>query len=98
MTDEELTAIKEFAGDLLVRAFRGEVDLASAMVEVRDLTPAALFEEAELPDDLDDDDDDPEVQRQLDELENPPPHPLDDGTIADTEAEMDAALEAALAI
>lgn len=55
MTDEELSAVREFAGDLLVRAFRGEVDLASGLAEIRDLTPEELFEEAELPDDLDED-------------------------------------------
>lgn len=55
MTDEELSAVREFAGDLLVRAFRGEVDLATGLAEIRDLGPEALFEEAELPADLDED-------------------------------------------
>lgn len=78
MTDEELDAVREFTGDLLIRAFRGEVDLASALAEVRDLAPADLAEEADLPDDDDDD------------AEKPEGEPEPEGEPAPTAEELDA--------
>lgn len=52
MTEEELQAVREFTGDLLVRAFRGEVDLATGLAEIRDLVWEEGIEEAEIPEDL----------------------------------------------
>lgn len=45
ITDAELTALKEITGELLIKAFRGEVDLPDALIQLRDLTPADLAEE-----------------------------------------------------
>ena len=47
MTDNELAAIREIMGDAMIRAFRGEIDLASALAEIRDLS-SIDFEEFDL--------------------------------------------------
>ena len=97
MTDEELSAVREFAGDLLVRAFRGEIDLASGLAEIRDLGPEELFEEAELPDDLDDDEDpewlEPDLKTPAEQVqEAEPTFELD----PEIDVDLSAALETAL--
>lgn len=96
MTDEELSAVREFAGDLLVRAFRGEVDLASGLAEIRDLTPEELFEEAELPDDLDDDPLDDDELGGEGELKTPAEQVQEAEPTFELDPEIDVDLSAAL--
>ena len=87
MTEDELNGVREFVGDLLIRAFRGEVDLASALTEVRDLELTDVEgEEPELPDDL--------VEEGAEGVEEAPPT-APEAELSATADELEAALAAA---
>lgn len=99
MTEEELNAVREFMGDLLIRSFRGEVDLATALSEVRDLDAGELAEEPDLSelDDLEDEDGGdngakPKVQQTEVHNETPPAGPSADELDASA-TDLDGALE-----
>lgn len=108
MTDDELSAVREVMGDSLIRAFRGEVDLATALAEVRDLTPAdfdgVFSEEEEDVDeepeyeegDLDDDDNSDDEGADADQDEDPDAEELAPEALEAAELDLDAALTAAL--
>lgn len=78
MTDNELAAIREIMGDAMIRAFRGEIDLASALAEIRDLS-SIDFEEFDLGDEEENFDEEPEYL----------PGDLDDDDVLDEEPEIE---------
>ena len=103
MTDNELAAIREIMGDAMIRAFRGEIDLASALAEIRDLS-SIDFEEFDLGNDEDNFDEEPEyLPGDLDDdedleawSEEPEIEPLADEILQEVALDLDLALQAAL--
>jgi len=102
MTDNELAAIREIMGDAMIRAFRGEIDLASALAEIRDLS-SIDFEEFDLGDDEENFDEEPEYlpgdlddDDVLDEEPEPEIEPLADEILQEVALDLDLALQAAL--
>ncbi|CAB4197311.1 hypothetical protein UFOVP1519_58 [uncultured Caudovirales phage] len=103
MTDNELAAIREIMGDAMIRAFRGEIDLASALAEIRDLS-SIDFEEFDLGNDEDNFDEEPEyLPGDLDDdedleawSEEPEIEPLADKILQEVALDLDLALQAAL--
>lgn len=102
MTDNELAAIREIMGDAMIRAFRGEIDLASALAEIRDLS-SIDFEEFDLGDEEENFDEEPEyLPGDLDDddvLDEEPEieiEPLADEILQEVALDLDLALQAAL--
>lgn len=77
ITDEELSAVKELAGELLIKAFRGEISLAQGLTELETLTAADLVPEGADEPDEPETPDEPEQPETPDEPEQPEPPAAD---------------------